>query len=474
MRQVSNHMAQRIESIDVSIEELEELVDSAGKGPLSPEGQRKLKAAVATLGVLAGMLADKDTTIRKLRELLMALKTTEKTRKVLKPVAAEEPKPEGQAEAAPAPRKKGHGRKGPGAYTGAQKVSVAHPTMKRADRCPGCEKGKVYPLSEPKTLVRIVGQAPVAATIYELEALRCNLCGEVFTAPPPEGVGTEKYDASAMAMIGLLKYGSGVPFYRMQKLEGHLGIPLAASTQWEIVSEAAAILEPVGEELIRQAAQGRLMHNDDTSIKILDYEREPGDSRTGLFTSGIVSVAVAGHRIAAFFTGGKHAGENLADVLGRRAKGSAPPIQMCDALSRNAPGVFLVILAHCLTHARRNFVDVVNGFPVECRYVLETLREVYHFDALALEQELTPQARLSFHQQNSLPLMDGLHKWCEQQFAERKVEPNSGLGKAIKYMLKHWQKLTLFLREPGAPLDNNICERALKMAILHRKNALFY
>ena len=464
-------MAQRIESIDVSIEELEQLVESAGQAPLPPEGQRKLKAAVATLGLLAGMLADRDTTIGKLRELLTPSRKTEKTSKVLKPEA--EPKPEGQAEATPAPRKKGHGRNGPGAYTGARKVSVAHPAMKRADCCPGCKKGKVYPLSEPKSLVRIVGQAPIAATIYELEALRCNLCGEVFVAPPPEGVGTEKYDASAVAMVALLKYGSGVPLYRMEKLEGHLGIPLPAATQWEIVAEGAAILEPVGEELIRQAAQGSLLHNDDTSIKILDFEREAGDSRTGLFTTGIVSVG-AGHRIAVFFTGPKHAGENLKDVLARRAKGSAPPMQMCDALSRNAPGVFIVILAHCLTHARRNFVDVVTGFPVECRYVLETLRGVYHFEALALEQGLTPQERLSFHQQHSLPLMDGLHKWCEQQFAEHKVEPNSGLGKAIKYMQKYWRKLTLFLREPGAPLDNNICERALKKAILHRKNALFY
>ena len=471
-------MAQRIESIDVSIEELEQLVDCTGKGPLPPEGQRKLKAAVATLGVMAGMLADKDTTIRKLRELLTPSRKTGKTGKVLDPAVAEEPKPEpqaetGEAKAEGATRKKGHGRNGPVAYKGARKVRVAHPALKRADHCPGCKKGKVYPLSEPKSLVRIIGQAPVAATIYELEALRCNLCGDVFTAPPPAGEGTEKYDASAVGMIALLKYGSGVPFYRMQKLESHLGIPLAAATQWQLVSEAAVILEPVGEELIRQAAQGHLVHNDDTSMRILSYEREPGDSRTGMFTSGIVSV-VAGHRIAAFFTGSKHAGENLADVLRRRAKGLAPPIQMCDALSRNAPAAFLVILAHCLAHGRRHFVDVVNSFPGECRYVLETLREVFHFDALAMEQGLTPQERLSFHQRNSLPLMDGLHKWCGQQFEERKVEPNSGLGKAIKYLLKHWRKLTLFLREPGAPLDNNVCERALKKAILHRKNALFY
>jgi hypothetical protein len=70
--------------------------------------------------------------------------------------------------------------------------------------------------------------------------------------------------------------------------------------------------------------------------------------------------------------------------------------------------------------------------------------------------------------------MDELEQWMKEQLDERKVEPNSGLGEAIKYMQKHWKKLTLFLQVPGAPLDNNICERALKKAILHRRNSLFY
>jgi hypothetical protein len=70
--------------------------------------------------------------------------------------------------------------------------------------------------------------------------------------------------------------------------------------------------------------------------------------------------------------------------------------------------------------------------------------------------------------------MKRLRTWLDTQLAEKKVEPNSGLGKAIQYMLRHWEPLTLFLREPGAPLDNNLCERALKKAILHRKNSLFY
>ena len=70
--------------------------------------------------------------------------------------------------------------------------------------------------------------------------------------------------------------------------------------------------------------------------------------------------------------------------------------------------------------------------------------------------------------------MEELKAWLIAQIEQRKVEPNSGLGEAITYMRKHWDPLTLFLRHPGAPLDNNVCEQALKKAILHRKNAYFY
>jgi hypothetical protein len=105
-------------------------------------------------------------------------------------------------------------------------------------------------------------------------------------------------------------------------------------------------------------------------------------------------------------------------------------------------------------------VEVVDHFPEECRYVLETLSGVYHNDAVSREQELSPEDRLHFHQQHSGPLMKGLHKWMEAQLAEHKTEPNSGLGKAISYLLNHWTKLTLFLRQPGAPIDNNIVTAA--------------
>jgi transposase len=219
-----------------------------------------------------------------------------------------------------------------------------------------------------------------------------------------------------------------------------------------------------------------VMHNDDTSMRVLKMEREPGDDRTGVFTSGIVSTR-EGRTIALYFTGRQHAGENLADVLKQRAPTLPGPIQMCDALSRNAPKLSAgaeILLAYCMAHGRRQFVDVAANFPEQCRYVLEMLGEVYGYDAEAREKRMTPERRLQFHQEHSGPVMTKLHDWLEAQVAERKTEPNSGLGKAIKYLLNHWRPLTLFLRVAGAPLDNNIVERALKRAVLHRKNALFY
>jgi len=192
-----------------------------------------------------------------------------------------------------------------------------------------------------------------------------------------------------------------------------------------------------------------VMHNDDTSMKVLKLEREPGDERTGVFTSGIVSTA-QGWKIALYFTGRQHAGENIADVLKQRAQELRPLIQMYDALSRNVPKLpsgMEILVANCLAHGRRQFVEVAQNFPEECRYVLEALGEVYRYDAETRDGGLSAEERLRFHQQHSQPEMDKLHSWLEAQFAEQKTEPNSGLGKAITYLLRHWKALTTFLQE---------------------------
>jgi transposase len=285
--------------IDVNVDELDRIIDAAMREPLNENDGRTLKTAVHAMA-----------------ERLVRRRNTEKTSAVLEPkttsgtgTATSEPEQSGPA---------GHGRNPATAFTGAERVRVKHAQLKSGDVCPECREGKVYCQKEPKTLVRIVGRPPLQATVFEMERLRCNGCGEVFTANEPQSAGPEKFDATSMAMTALVKYGAGMPFNRLEHLEKQLGIPFPASTQWELVKRAAGSLCPVLKELIRHAAQGSVMHNDDTSMRILKLVRDLEDGRTGTFTSGIVSIWRE-WKIALYFTGWKHAGENLADVLKWRA-----------------------------------------------------------------------------------------------------------------------------------------------------------
>jgi transposase len=461
--------------LDVSMEELEALLEQARQEPLREDGYQKLLAAIRTLHYVTELLEKKETTLAALRELLCPA-STEKTEKVLKQAGIET----GEKKPASSPKKPqkaaiGHGRNAARAYRGAEKIQVPHESLKPGDACPDGCGGKVYLQREPGVLVRIKGQPPLAAAVYELEKLRCNLCGNVYTATAPPGAGEKKYDETAVSMMAVLRYGTGVPWNRTEGLQANFGIPLPAATQCEILTGNAVPLQPALEELKRQAAQAEVVHNDDTSMRVLSLDRDTDISpeRTGVFTSGLVWI-VQKRRIALYFTGCKHAGENLAEVLKLRSPDLPPIIQVCDALSRNVPKVVATLVANCNAHGRRNFVKVTANFPEPCRLVLETFREIYGYDAVAREQGMSAEERLVFHQEHSKPVMDKLHAWLQAQFQERTVEPNSGLGQAISYLLNHWQKLTLFLEKAGVPLDNNIVERALKKAIRHRKNSLFY
>jgi transposase len=483
------------EIVEVDSTQLEEVLRRAEQS-LDEQDSALIRKVFQSYVYVADLVEDKNTSLRRLRQLFFGART-EKTNAVLgrRPEQPEATPPRADsADSMPAadepdttPASPGHGRNGADAYRVAERIDVPHPTLTVGDACPDCGQGTVYEKA-PGVLVRITGGPPLAAKVYQLQKLRCHLCGRVFAAAAPTEAGSQKYDATAGSMIGLLKYGSGLPFNRLEGLQRDLEIPLPASTQWDIVQSVAADLAPAFSELIRQAAQGDVLHNDDTTVKILELmgqrarhaaaqgnqkDVDNGERRSGLFTSGVVALRDS-RRVALFFSGRRHAGENLAEVLQLRAQQLPPPIQMCDALSRNMPGELQTILAHCLAHARRQFVEVYDRFPEQCRYLLESLAVVYRNDALARKRQLSPEARLRFHQQESGPTMQQLSDWLARQFNEKLTEPNSALGSAIRYMLKHWDKLTLFLRQAGAPLDNNLCERALKKAILHRKNALFY
>jgi transposase len=383
------------------------------------------------------------------------------------------------------PKRKGHGRLPTSVYEAATQVAVPHERLLIGGPCPDCRFGKLYELKEPARILRIVGQPLLAGTCWNCQRLRCSSCGSVHTARAPAEAQGPKFDQTAVAMLALCRYSLGLPHNRMEKLQRNMKLPVPASTQWDVIQDNAPAFEPIFAELERQAAQGEVVHNDDTKAGLLAFMGErrakllrdadfPDPERVGLFTTAIVSIT-NDKPIVLFYTGRKYAGENLAGLLEARDTDLEPPTLMSDGLdSRNMPAGHSVVASNCLVHARRGIVDQVINFPNECRHVLEQLRKVYIVEAKCKKARLSREERLALHQSESGPVMQELHKWMLAELEEKRVEPNSELGKAYRYMLKRWDKLTLFLHRPGVPLDNNICEQTLKMAIRHRRNSLFY
>lgn len=584
-----------MKAVKVQVKELDwgmvrEALDLASR-MLPPERYQPLRQVVEGYGDLLDLLKAKNASIRKLRELLFGAPTER-----LRNLTGKAP---GQVAKGAKEKPRNHGRNGADAYPGAEQVVLRHPTLKHGDECPQCQRGKLYENKRQLTVVRFFGQQPIKTKVWRRVPLRCAGCGELFYAGLPAEAQGDKYDATAAAIVALEKYRLGTGFNRLEGFQECLGVPLPAATQWDLMDENAKVLAPVFEEHIRQAADERLFHNDDTPNRVLELDEkkvspqahpesgqsgekgpatgaataveglprpqtapqsqassaacfvlpvpsvprvqdvtaveatlvtqpvptipaappspceasapdaavapaspapakmssEPGSSsapacgpgkqasskgrgdkktkRTGQYTTVIVAVGAV-HRIALFFTGRKHAGENLDDVLKRRTEGLPEPQQMCDGSDRNLPASFKTVLCNCLSHGRRKFYDLFTYWPEECRYVLEALAEVYRIDERAKEGRLSDEERLLLHQAESGPVLERLKDWMVAQFAEKKVEPNSRLGQAIKYCQKRWERLTVFLRVPGAPLDNNFCERVLKMAIRHRRNSLFF
>ena len=479
------------ELVTATQEELDEILTLART--TFPERQYRLLEGVLTTFVYVMLkLQNAKTSIKRFQRMLFG-HSTEHKRNVLKRAAAADDshvpdstqaQPQMPATVpvpAPGTRRPGHGRNAAQAYSGAPIVECEHPELESGDRCPECDKGRVYD-SPSRSIVKVVGQAPLGATVYKVQRLRCRLCDTVFTAPLPAAVASlPKYDSSCASMIALLRYGNGMPHFRLEGLQASLYVPLPDATQWDIVSKAVPAPRAVFQALINQAAQAPLLHSDDTPMKVLSLMAERARAEAdgvkpaakAINTSGIVAV-LEQHKVVLFFTGHAHAGKNMERVLAHRAQELAPAMQMCDALAANVAGEFKTLLANCLTHGRRQVADVAEQFPEAARHVIEALAEVYKHDAQCRKDELSAQQRLSFHQAHSQPIMEDLQRWMNEQFEQRQVEPNSALGKALRYLIRHWNELTLFLRKAGAPLDNNLCEQVLKRAIMHRKGSMFY
>jgi hypothetical protein len=360
-------------------------------------------------------------------------------------------------------------------------VECRHEELAVGQRCPVCGQGSLYALP-PGVEIRIDGQALLNATHYALEKLRCSACGQIFTAGVPPEAGTGKYSARARAVLVVSRYYLGLPGYRLQAYQAMLQIPVPDATQWDQIERVGDCAYVVFRQLEQVAAQGELIFHDDTAVCIVALMQEnkarlaaalaPGlarpPDRTGMHTTALV-VQVGKHTAILYYSSRQHAGENLQQLLAKREAGLAKPLVMSDALASNAVADESgLIRCHCLAHGRRQFSDLEESFPQECRQVLDVLSQVFDHEEHARQAQLSPEARLAYHQAQSQPLLEALHRWLALQLDERLVEPNSTLGKAIGYLQRHWETLTRFLAIAGAPLENNLAERALKFFIAQR------
>jgi transposase len=489
------------EDVQLSREEGEALIERIERNALSTEDRQLLVKLLTFYFWLLFALREAKLSLKRLKALVFGEKpkkpklppsggTTGGGNRDTLETATSATQAMSSSGAVPTPEKKpsppGHGRHGADVYRAAQTVECRHEQLAVGERCPACGRGTLYRLL-PGVAMRLDGHALLSAVRYELEKLRCSSCGHVFTASVPVAAGTEKYTARARAILALGRYYLGLPWYRLEGFQALVGVPVADATQWDQAELVGDCSHPIFKCLETLAAQGEVIFQDDTPHRILTLIEEnqqaqaraqaqgkaKTEERTGRQTTALM-VQVGVRRICLYYTGRRHAGENLTELLRKRESGLSKPLVMSDALSHNNAAEDALIRCHCLAHGRRKFSELDDAFPVESAVVVGALKDVFDHDEYARTEQMTAQERLGYHQRTSGPILKKLKRWLDRQLAQRFVEPNSSLGKAILYMVDHWATLTRFLTEPGAPIDNNLAERALKLMIRQRKNSLFY
>ena len=441
---------------------------------LSNDDIRLLLSALLTLATMQESLSNKKITLHKLRKLVGMVQSSEK----LSDLVNEKP---------PTNKHKVPRNKKPKKKDTVSPVKIHHKlkTLNKGEKCPECEQGSVYRY-EPAQLLRITGHSPFTPELHLSERLRCNACGQFFTAPLPDDVladgdSDQKYGYSARSLMAINKYFAGTPFYRQESLQSLLGFSVTASTIFDQCEYVANDLQPIFKAMKAIAANAVHFYLDDTTHRILEQqpiEKKKRNSnvmqkRTGIYASGIIA-STQDQDIVLFQTNIGHAGEFIDELLALRPPDCPKPILMSDALASNNPTVMPAFHGACNSHARRNFVDVISQFPQEVEWVLERYKLVWVHDDYTSKHLMNAAQRLAYHKQYSLPVMQEIHAWGIQHFKDMTVEENSSLGKAIAYFSNHFERLTLFCQMEGAKIDNNFMEAMLKLIVRNRKNAYFY
>jgi transposase len=485
--------AEKIPKIDPA--EVEILIERVKQNKLEEREAELVAGLLRTLLYLVAMLQEKKATLLRLREMIFGRKS-ERRKKADPESAKDEEKKDvagdtdngaakdqagteknEKSDSEAQPKRRGHGRIPAAAYRGAKKVYCRHAELSSGSPCPDQKcGGKVYPVIRPHGFIQFTGSPVIQATHYVQEVVKCASCNREYEAPLPSGVKPQKFDETADATIVMIRFLAATPGFRLAGMQKMCGIPLPISTISERCAVVAEVLLTIYKEMEKDAANAKILYGDDTWLRILELMKENEakgkGERVGIQTTGIVAEREDGVKIALYLNGRRHTGENVERLLEKREDDLGPVIRMGDAAAANWSGNDKSIECCCLTHARRKFADLEKVYPKPCGYALDQIGKIYGQEAAA--KEMSDEERLAYHKKQSLPIMSELKEWMERELREKRVEPNSSLGKAMAYFQNHYEKLTQFCHVAGAPIDNNVAEQALKAPAMIRKNSYFF
>jgi transposase len=405
---------------------------------------------------------------------------------------------DGSTSAEPDSKRRGHGRNGAGAYVGAKHYVHELLVGILGAICEACGVGRMSRY-RPKLIVVVKGQPLFDAETHHFEQARCRLCGAIITAEGTgavtRGLGSSyiTYDWSACAMLLVMHYFAGLPFKRMESLQAGWGIPMPDANQWTLADASADLLFPLYKALEQHGVNNATaLRIDDTGSMIIEVRREirgeiaalealgesTHDVRTGINATGVYLETEQG-KVLLFFTGRHHAGEIIDQILEHRRavqKSGAKLVKVSDAASKNFSHAHHDELeeAVCNAHAYLKFRAVKDRHAEEYGLAGEVYKKVFDNDDLTQAEGMSPDERMRYHREHSLPEMKRLKKMCTERLQSKLVEPNAPLWEPLTFIINQWDRLTRFCEVPSVPLDTNVVEQMLIIPVRYLAGSFNY
>jgi hypothetical protein len=365
--------------------------------------------------------------------------------------------------------------------------------LNAGDSCPACITGTVYKYaSEP--ILSFQASTPIEVVSEHIEKCRCGSCQQIFSAIDPEILNRNsigRFSLEAVATLANMRYLNGMPFYRLEQILSEKEIKVSDSGMWDSVKGGYGRLMPLWNEFKKEVANSDNLASDDGSSRVVSLQmdikseqkeaiknkKNPDKVRSGINTTCVIAGTDHGNLIL-FLTGRHHCGESLGSLLQEHRVTLNSFNFMSDAASTHTQLIndYLEVIktANCLQHARDRFKQENKNFPIEAGIILGYISEVFAIERGVKQANVSNKIRLQVHKSLSLPIMNDLKQYAQSLIDQKIVEPNSNMGKYINYLKNHWSKLTAFTRIEGALIDNNACERAVKIIKRYLKNSLSY